>query len=78
MKYPDGDEVKVGDIVGYSDGSRGTVVCNIDKAKYTEEHSKDAWSYLEKGIMVESDCYGLIHYPDDLDVDMYLVKRKTG
>lgn len=76
MKYPDGTEAKLGDRVRYSDGSVGVVVCSMDTDKYSASHPKSQWGYLKKGIMVQSERMGLVHY-EEPDEDMVLIERAT-
>lgn len=49
MKYPDGQEVRLGDRVklGHDDG--GVVVASIDTNEYTSEHSEAQWGLPEEG-----------------------------
>ena len=74
MKYPDGTEARLGDKVQYSDGSIGVVVCSMDTDEYSASYTKDQWSYLKTGIMVESKRMGLVHY-EEPDEDMVLIER---
>jgi hypothetical protein len=36
MKYPDGQDVKLGDTVASEQDQQGVVVCSIDTGKYSE------------------------------------------
>ena len=74
MKYTDGQEVKLGDKVKLGKDANGVVVCSIDTDEYSGEHSKAQWGYLKKGVMIEFDQYGLIHY-EDPEPDLMLVGR---
>lgn len=62
MKYDDGQDVKLGDKVKLGEDENGLVVCSIDDDQYSDEHPKDQWGYLGKGVMIEFPKYGLIHY----------------
>ena len=62
MKYPDGQEVKIGDKVKLWDGCYGVVVASIDAGEYRPGYPKDEWSYLKAGVLIDSDKAGLIHY----------------
>lgn len=62
MKYQSGEDAKVGDKVRLSDGVEGVVVCSIDADEYTSDYPKTQWSYLKRGILIDFEKYGLIHY----------------
>ena len=53
-----GDKIKI-------DGIEGTVVCSIDNEEYSKKYSKEDWSYLVKGILVETNDMGLVHYEEN-------------
>ncbi|MBZ9882801.1 hypothetical protein LB535_10585 [Mesorhizobium sp. CA10] len=62
MKYTDGTLAKLGDKILVWEGNEGVVVCSMDTDEYSEEYPKEAFGYLERGIMVLSEKAGLIHY----------------
>jgi hypothetical protein len=64
MRYLDGQEIRVGDVVAIDTKHRGTVVGCIDTSQYAEPHSAAQWSYLKSGVIVDTDFGGLVHYPD--------------
>ncbi|WP_226649586.1 hypothetical protein [Microbulbifer variabilis] len=74
MKYIDGQVAHIGDVVEYSDGATGVVVCSIDEDEYQASFTKENWSYLKNGIMVETESYGLIHSKEE-DKDLKLLRR---
>ena len=74
MKYPDGQEAKLGDKVTLGNGEPGTVVCSIDSEQYSSSFPKREWSYLKQGILVDFPSYGLIHYKQP-ESDLRLVER---
>jgi hypothetical protein len=74
VKYADGQEVKVGDIVKLWSGCTGLVVANIDSDSYTENYPKTEWGYLKHGILVDTDTAGVIHYPE-ADEELQLITR---
>jgi hypothetical protein len=74
MKYPDGQEVRLGDRVKVGEDEGGVVVASIDTDEYSNEHPKAQWGYLKKGVMVEFPKYGLIHY-EEPDSDLQLIAR---
>jgi len=77
MKYPDGQDVKLGDRVELWAGNQGTVVCSIDTGEYSAAHPKENWAYLGRGIVVLSEKAGLIHYAEP-EPTMRLLKRDTS
>jgi hypothetical protein len=77
MRYPDGQEVRLGDRVELGQDEGGIVVASIDTSEYGREHPEAQWSYLKKGVMIEFPRYGLIHY-EEPDPDLRLVARAEG
>jgi hypothetical protein len=75
VRYADGNEALLGDIVAIDEKYRGVVVANIDGNQYADAHPGAQWSYLGKGILVETDFGGLVHYEDGKNEHMVLVKR---
>ncbi|MGB3622354.1 MAG: hypothetical protein WBA20_13480 [Ketobacter sp.] len=75
MNYSTGQKVKVGDKVKLWDECFGVVVCSIDDAEYCDEYPKDEWEYLQKGVIINTEKKGLIHYSAE-DEDLRLVSRK--
>ena len=65
MKYPDGNEVRIGDRVKLSNREGGVVVFSVDADEYSDDYPKGDWAYLGKGIMVKTDAGTLIHYEDN-------------
>jgi hypothetical protein len=76
MKYPDGQDAKLGDKVTLNQGAPGIVVCSIDTGEYSASCPEEEWSYLKQGIIVDFPSYGLIHYTEP-DADLRLVARGT-
>ena len=75
MKYSDGNEARLGDVIAIDGSYHGTVVACIDRAEYTEQHPGEQWSYLGKGIMVNTDFGGLVHYTSATQEHFALVSR---
>jgi len=76
VNYADGNEARVGDIVSIDDQYWGTVVACIDRGEYADGYPAAQWSSLGKGILVDTDFGGLVHYSDEDADRMILVKRK--
>ena len=77
MKYADGQEVKLGDVVALGADQRGLVVCSIDTGDYSEAHPQAEWGYLGAGVLIEFPPYGLIHYRKP-DPDLRLVTHASA
>ena len=77
MEYPDGQEVKLGDIVCLGDDQQGVVVCSIDTGEYSEAYQQAQWGYLNGGVLIEFPSYGLIHYTSP-DPDLRLVAHASA
>ena len=76
MRYADGNEARIGDTIAIDDKHRGTVVACIDRGEYSDAHPAAQWSYLGKGILVDTDFGGLVHYPEERNERMTLVGRR--
>ncbi len=75
MKYPDGQEVKLGDRVKLGEDDHGLVVCSIDASEYSDEYPETKWGYLKKGVVMRFPLYGLIHY-EEPEPDLMLIERR--
>lgn len=75
MKYPDGQEVMVGDRVQLGKDDRGVVVCSLDAKEFTDTYPEAQWGYLRNGVMIEFPLYGLIHYIKP-EAELKLLARK--
>jgi len=76
MKYADGQEVRVGDVVGLGNDREGVVVCDIDAGVYMPGDPESAWGYLKRGVMVVFPSYGHIYYESEMEEDVFLIARK--
>src|SRR3546814_822904 len=74
MKYPDGQEVRLGDKVELWTGCCGAVVASLDAGEYSAEYSEADWAYLKSGVLVVSDAAGIIHYLNP-EATFVLLKR---
>jgi hypothetical protein len=78
MIYSSGVEIRVGDVVLIGNSGKGTVVANIERREYCAGHSSAEWGYLGKGVMIDTDFGGVIHYPDQASLDaegIVLIRR---
>lgn len=76
MKYPDGQDVRLGDRVKLGQDDGGIVVASIDTSEYSNEYPEAQWGYLKKGVMIEFSQYGLIHF-EEPDEDLQLLARAS-
>jgi hypothetical protein len=75
VNYSDGNEARLGDHVAISGKHRGVVVACLDRNEYSPDHPREQWAYLGKGVMVNTDFGGLVHYADSTLEHMVLVSR---
>ena len=78
MRYRDGQEINVGDLVAIDTKYRGTVVGCIESRSYSPPHTPAQWGHLATGIIVDTDFGGIVHYRDAGSVeaeDVVLVRR---
>jgi hypothetical protein len=54
--------MRLGDAVADRAGLKGRVVANIDRDEFSAECPKEEWAYLNRGLLVETEEAGLIHY----------------
>lgn len=73
MRYPCGEEARLGDRVRLGD-AEGVVVCSLDSGEFSETYPPDDWSYLNRGVLVEFPTLGLIHYVDP-EEELQFVRR---
>jgi hypothetical protein len=79
MKYPDGQDIRLGDVVRLGKDAEGVVVSDMDTGEYSNEHPEVQWGYLKTGVMIEfKSTYGLIHYSDKPDSDLTLLRRASS
>jgi len=76
MKYPNGQEVRVGDRVKLWDDQPGTVVCSIETGVFSKDYPKTEWGYLKSGILVKTDTGEVFHYTK-LDEDFELIQSSA-
>ena len=77
MKYPDGREVRLGDVVALGSDQQGIVVCSIDTGEYSDAYPRAQWGYLDAGVLIEFPSYGLIHYKEP-EAGLRLVAHASG
>jgi hypothetical protein len=58
VKYSDGYEAKIGDVIAIDEKHRGVVVVCVDRDEYAEAYPRAQWSSLGTGILVDTDFGG--------------------
>jgi hypothetical protein len=77
MKYFDGKFCRLGDRVLLAGRYKGIIVSDIDNDHYSKSNAREQWSYLKRGVMVEFEDIGLVHY-EEPEMDLILVSRDPG
>ena len=79
MRYSDGNEAQVGDTVLIDGKYKGTVLASIDANAnvYSAEAPKEQWEHLKKGVLINTDFGGLVHYPDTAIEHIVLSRRHS-
>jgi len=65
MRYHDGQPIHVGDVVTVDVRHQGTVVACIEDGIYLHPHTKEQWTHLRQGVLIDTSFGGLVHYPDE-------------
>ena len=73
MHYKTGQAVLPGDRVD-ANGLKGKVVAVIDDGLYAPDYPDAEWSYLGKGLVIETDEIGVLHLPT-IGEDIALIAR---
>lgn len=74
MEYQDKNEAMVGDTIEMVSREIGTVVASLDSGNYSDDYPKSDWEYLNEGLLVDSDSFGLLHFTDNSEL-VRLVRR---
>jgi len=77
MKYADGQEVRLGDMVALGGDQQGIVVCSVDTGEYSDAYPYSDWGYLDAGVLIEFPTYGLVHYKEP-EAGLRLVAHAPG
>ena len=77
MRYPSGEEVRLGDAVRVGESERGVVVGSLDTDEYSERFPRGEWEYLGKGVLIDFERLGLVHYTEP-EPTLALVARRLG
>lgn len=74
MRYASGEAPRPGDRVAVDERYRGTVVACIGK-DHAPEYPAAEWACLERGLLIDTDFAGLVHYPDPDHAHIVLIAR---
>ena len=77
MIYSDGHEAMIGDTVAISGIHRGIVLACLDRSEYSLDYPRDEWAYLQRGVLIQTDFAGLMHYAEIGDEHFALVSRAS-
>ena len=75
MLYTDGQRMRVGYAVVIDAQHRGVIVACLEEGEYAPGLPADEWSCLARGVLVDTDFGGLIHYPDATHAHFVLAAR---
>jgi hypothetical protein len=75
MRYSDGNEARIGDVIAIDEHHHGNVVANLDANQFSDAFPRESWQHLQRGILVETDFAGLVHYPNGEHEVMRLLER---
>ena len=77
IRYPDGQEVRFGDLLRYGD-HQGTVVAHAGSSKYDPRFPREEWERtLDGGFLIEFENGALLRL-DECDEDTQLLGRSPG
>jgi hypothetical protein len=78
MRYHDGQPIHVGDVVTIDVRHEGLVVACIEDGIFLHPQTKEQWTHLHDGVLIDTSFGGLIHYrdPDQLKDDQVELLRR--
>lgn len=74
MRYPSGEDIRIGDRVRLA-GREGVVVFSIDAGEFSGEFPQKDWAYLGAGVMLRIKGIGLVHMEGAPDPDLEPIGR---
>ena len=80
MRYHDGQPIHVGDVVTIDVRHEGMVVACIADGIYLHPHTKEQWTHLREGVLIDTSFGGLVHYADEaaLESDQVELLRRQA
>ena len=79
MRYHDGQPINVGDVVTIDVRHEGLVVACIEDGIFLHPHTKEQWTHLREGVLIDTSFAGLVHYPYQValaDDQVELLRRR--
>jgi hypothetical protein len=78
MRYHDGQPIHVGDVVTIDVRHEGLVVACIEDGIFLHPDTKEQWTHLHDGVLIDTSFAGLVHYPDQaaLEDDQVELRRR--
>lgn len=76
MKYSDGNDAMIGDVVQIAGQYQGVVVACMDTGSFMQGY--EHCDYLNVGIMVDTSFGGLVHYTPEATDEMVLISRNDS
>ena len=77
MRYQDGNEAIIGDMIELATGDTATVVFCVDRDEFSDEYPRGDWAYLKSGIMVKTENGTLFHFAMENAELISLIERAT-
>ncbi|HEX4389256.1 MAG TPA: hypothetical protein VH109_11580 [Steroidobacteraceae bacterium] len=74
MRYHDGQAIHVGDVVKIDLWHEGTVVGCIEDGIYLQPHTKEQWTHLKDGVLIDTSVCGVVHCPDESALESHNVE----
>jgi hypothetical protein len=65
MRYHDGRSIHVGDEVTIHVRHDGIVVACIADGIFLHPHTKEQWTHLHEGVLIDTSFGGVVHYADE-------------
>ena len=65
MRYHDGKPIHVGDVVTIDVRHEGTVVACIEDGIFLHPHTREQWTHLHDGVLIDTGFGEVVHYADE-------------
>lgn len=64
MRYRDGQPTHVGDTVTINVKHQGTGVGRVEDGIFLNPHTKEQWTHLHHGVLIDASLSSVVHYAD--------------
>ena len=81
MRYHDGQSIHVGDAVTIDMYHEGVVVACIKDGIFLHPDTKEQWTHLHDGVLIDTSFAGPVYYPDEAALEaskVSLRRRQSG